>query len=140
MAAAAAQRAVGLAAGQVAVVGILPHRVDVEFHRMAEHAAHRLENAALEVLVVFLVEDLEEVVDAHGHADHLLRIAAEVGDQPVELGIVRDERREADVPEHVDAGEEVIGVKVAVREQVVHRDLHQDKHLLPLHHGLLHEL
>ena len=96
--------------GEVALVGILSHRVDVELYAVAEEAAERLEDAALEVLVVLLVEDLEEVVDTHRHADHLLRVAAEIGAEPVVLGIIRDEHRETDVAEDIDAGKEVAGV------------------------------
>ena len=38
-----------------------------------------LRDAALEVLVVFLVEDLEQVVDAHRHSDHLFCVSAKIG-------------------------------------------------------------
>ena len=130
----------GLAGGEVAVVGVLPHRVDVELDRVAEQPAEGLQDAALEVLVVLLVEDLEEVVDAHGDADHLLRVAAEVGGQPVVLRIVGDEDGEADVAEQVHARKEIPGIERPRGQQVVHGYLHEDDDALALDRGLLDEL
>ena len=55
---------------------------------VAEEAPEGLEDPALQFLVVLLVEDLQEVVDPHGDADHLLGVAPEVGGQPVILRVV----------------------------------------------------
>ena len=54
----------GLAGEEVFVVGLLAHRINVEADGIPEEAAEGFENAALEVLVVFLVKNFEEVVDA----------------------------------------------------------------------------
>lgn len=73
---------------EVAAVGLLLHRVDVEAHGVFEESAEALENAAGEVGVVFLVEDFEQVVDAHGDADHFFGVSTKVGREPVEFEVV----------------------------------------------------
>jgi len=76
-----------------------------------KHPAEGLEDAALEVLIVLLVEDLEEVVDAKRHSDHLLRVAPEVGREPVVLGVVRHHRRQAKLTQQVHPLEEILALE-----------------------------
>ena len=72
-------------------IGLLLHRVDVEFDCVPKEAAEAFEDSAGKVSVVFLVEDFEEIVDSHRDADRLVGLAAEVLGEAIKLEVVGNE-------------------------------------------------
>ena len=107
------------------------HRVDEELEVVLEQPPEGLEDAAGQLQVVVLVEQVDEARDAHHDADALGRSRLQVGGEPVVLEVVGDQHRHAAGGEQVGAGEEVAPVDVAAAgQQVAHRELGQRQHRL----------
>jgi hypothetical protein len=78
----------GLPGGGVNIETILPHRINIELNRIAKEAAKGFQNAAFKILVILFVENFDEVVDAHCHADHLFSVAPEVRREAVVFRVI----------------------------------------------------
>src|SRR5580704_3631836 len=109
----------------IAVVGIYSHRIDVELDQIPEQASKRLQNAAIEVLVKSLVEDLQQVIYAHYDSDHVFGVAPEITDQSVKLQIVGNKHVVADRSESVNAGQKIPVIDVSGGQEVMHCDFHE---------------
>ena len=63
--------------------------------------------------LVFLVKDLEQVVDDHGDSDHLFGVVPKILAEPVEFKLVGNEGVVAACHERVDTMKEVLVINLA---------------------------
>ena len=114
---------------QLAGDGIL-QRVDVHREPVLEEPAERLEDAAVEGLEITGLEELGQAARPEHDADRPIRRRREIAGEPIELEVVGDEHRLARRGDYADPREEIEQVELALRQQVVHRELHQRERLL----------
>ena len=113
--------------------------IDVELEIVFEEPAEALEDSALQVRVILLLENLPQRRHAHDDADHLLRVPEEIRGESVILAVVRDEHVLAQRAEDVHAVEKILRVNAVALDEVLQRHLHQHGDFLALHLRLLHE-
>ena len=91
---------------------------------MGEQPAKGLEDAAVELFVMALVEELPQQRHAEDQSRGLHLAVGEVFAQRVEGADVADEHHPPDRVDQVDPGQEVGILRAALVAEVVHRHLH----------------
>src|SRR5438477_8954773 len=57
---------------------LIDHRVDVKFQSALKHSPERFENSALEIEIVFLVENFHQAWHAHHETNHSVGVTRQV--------------------------------------------------------------
>src|SRR5205085_9195819 len=61
---------------------LVDHRINIELQSTLEHAAQRFQDSALEIEIIFLVENFHETGHAHDQPDHSLRVSRQIRGEP----------------------------------------------------------
>ncbi len=109
--------------GDAAGVAVF-QRINQDLEPVAEQLAETFEDAAVERLVITLIEQRFERTEPHDQRNPAVRITEQVSGQPVKLRIVADHHRVPGRFEHFGPADEVLETHLAFRAQVVHRDFH----------------
>ena len=121
------------------VVLVVVPGIGVDLEVPAEHHPEGFEDAAIEVAVVALVEEVHHGIAAHDDAHALLGVPREVLDELVVLLIVRNEHRLPERAEDIRPVQKVLFVDVALGFEVVEGDLEEELDVVLLHTLLLPE-
>src|ERR1700722_5173749 len=67
----------------VPLVRLLLHRIDIKLDGVPKESSKRLQYSSLQILVVFLIEHLQQIIDPQRDTDHFLGVAPEIGSESV---------------------------------------------------------
>src|ERR1700719_3998845 len=86
---------------------IVDHRIDVELQAVLEHAAERFENSALEIEIIFFVENFDQARYAHDQANHAVGVTRKISGQSVVFAELRDQDRSSKRAENIDSRQKI---------------------------------
>src|SRR6266550_4450516 len=104
---------------------------------MAEKTSEGFQDAAVQILVILFVKDVEEVVNAQHYSNDLFGITSKIGHQPVVLQVVGNEDVHAKNSKRIDPCQEIRIIDRPGCQQIGHRDFrqHNDLRILSLRLG-----